>query len=707
MKHGAIEFIAGRLQLSVEKINKVTQLFDEGSTIPFIARYRKELTGGLDEEVLFGIQKEWHAINELVKRKQTVLKSIKEQNKLTPDLQHRIDQCWSSQILEDIYLPFKKKKQTRAEVARKKGLETLAKIVMSQRYPFPENEAKRFLNDQVQSVEEALQGAQDIIAEWINENDIARKKIRDQFSRFARIESKLVKKKETEAQKYRDYFEYQSLLDKCPSHRLLAIRRGEKEGFLRVKLSVDSEKAFQRLERIFIKANNESSDLVKAAIRDSYKRLLSPSIETEYAKISKVKADEEAIKIFANNAKQLLLSPPTGDKRTLGFDPGFRTGCKWVMLDEKGSLIDHGVIYPHPPQSKRDESKRALWNLLEKYNPEQIAIGNGTAGRETYDFVKAICNKKIEVYLVDESGASIYSASAVARDEFGKLDITVRGTISIARRLMDPMAELVKIEPKNIGVGQYQHDVDQKKLKEELDQVVLNSVNRVGVNVNTASKHLLSYVSGIGATLAQNIVDYRNQTSGIKNRRELKKVKGLGAKAFEQCAGFIRVPESPNPLDNTGVHPESYAIVDRIAKEIGVAKEQLIQNEQVLNSLDLTKFTNASIGAMSLTDIIDELKTPGRDPRGSASAVEFSESIKDLTDLKIGMELIGVVNNLTKFGAFVDLGIKESALLHISQITDRYISDPAEVLVLNQRVKVRVIGIEQARKRISVSMKNI
>lgn len=701
--------IASNLNLSKSKIIKVLTLFDEGATIPFIARYRKEMTGGFDEVNLSDIQSAYKKLKEIEQRKATILKSIKEQDKLNPDLENKINNCWDLQLLEDIYLPYKQKRKTRAEAARKKGLEPLAKIIMSQRNPFPFREAENYVRGEVKNKEEALAGAKDIIAEWVNENAISRNNIRSLFSRQALLSSKLVKKYKTEAEKYKDYFDFEAPLKKCPSHRVLAIRRAEKQGYLKVKISIDKDHAQEALERIFIKADNESSDLVKEAITDSYKRLLHPAIETEFQNKSKEKADAEAINVFANNVKQLLMAPPAGSKITLGIDPGFRTGCKLVVLDAQGNLKKHSTIYPHPPQSQWDKSLAEIQTLISNHDVRLVAVGNGTAGRETLSLAKQAAKDipGIQVFSVNESGASIYSASETAREEFGELDLTVRGTVSIARRLMDPLAELVKIDPKSIGVGQYQHDVHQERLKESLDNVVSFTVNQVGVNLNTASHHLLSYVSGIGPKLAKNIVSYRKEIASFAERKELKKVKGLGSKAYEQSAGFLRIPDADNILDRTAVHPESYSIVKKMAQSIGKPVKELVGDDTSLNTVKLSEFVTDTIGLPTLKDIINELKKPGLDPRGAAEQFSFAEQIKTIDDLSVGIVVPGIVSNLTKFGAFIDIGIKENGLVHISQIVDKFIKDPAEVLHLDQKVKVEIISIDKDRKRIALKIKGV
>ncbi len=690
-------------------ISKVIDLLDNGSTIPFIARYRKEVTGGLDEVALVEIKTSYNKLQELLQRKETIIKSIAEQNKLTPEIEKKISDCWESSVLEDIYLPFKPKRKTRAEIARKKGLEGLAKIIMSQGSRDPYDAAEKFVRGEVHNVDEALAGAQDIIAEWVNENALARKRVRNLFSKYASITSKLVKKKESEAQNYKDYFDFSAALNKCPSHRLLAIRRAEKEGYLRVSIDVDKEHALNSLERIFLKSNNESADIVAAAIADAYKRLLHPSIETEFKNSSKEKADKEAITVFSNNLQQLLMAAPAGNKITLGIDPGFRTGCKVVVLSAQGELLHHTTIYPHPPQNQWAESLEIIQKIVQQYKVELIGVGNGTAGRETMSLAESAVKEKagIEVYSVNESGASIYSASKVAREEFKDLDLTVRGTISIARRLMDPLAELVKIDPKSIGVGQYQHDVNQDMLKNSLSDVVSFAVNQVGVNLNTASHHLLAYVSGIGPKLAQNIIAHRKNITSFSQRKQLNDVKGLGNKAYQQAAGFLRIPDAKEILDRTAVHPESYKTVQNMAKSIGKPLDSLVGADEILDQINLNDYVTEKVGLPTLQDIIKELKKPGLDPRGKAEVFHFDNRIHKIDDLYTGMVIPGIISNITKFGAFVDIGIKENGLIHISQIVDRFISDPAEVLKLDQKVTVKVLDIDKARKRISLSMKAV
>lgn len=700
------KLIASALGITEPQITQTIKLLDEGATIPFISRYRKEATGGLDEVQIASIKDSYDKLKELIKRKETILKSIEEQDKLTAELKNRIEECWNAQELEDIYLPYKPKRQTRAEIARKKGLEPLAKLLMAQQVFDVEAKAKTFVKGDVKNSDDALNGACDIIAEWINESEAARNTIRNLFSHEAMITSKVVKGKEEEGDKYRDYFDLSERLSRCSSHRLLAMRRGESEGFLRVTISPEEEHALARLDKIFVKNNTEAAGYVEDAITDSYKRLLKPSIETEFGALSKEKADEEAIRVFVENLRQLLLAAPLGQKRILGIDPGYRTGCKLVCLDEQGTLLHNEAIYPHPPQNEKDKAGRKVVKLVTTYNIDAIAIGNGTASRETEHFITNLrYEKDVKVFVVSENGASIYSASKIAREEFPDYDVTVRGAVSIGRRLMDPLAELVKIDPKSIGVGQYQHDVDQSKLKKSLDQTVESCVNLVGVNVNTASKHLLTYVSGLGPTLAQNIVDYRTEHGLFRSRRELKKVPRMGEKAFEQCAGFLRISDAENPLDNSAVHPESYYVVEQMAKDLKCSVGELIINKELKKSLDLNKYVSDKVGLPTLNDIMDELDKPGRDPRKSIKTFEFDPNIRTIEDLREGMVLPGIVTNVTNFGCFVDVGIKENGLVHISELADRFISDPTEVVSLHQHVEVRVMSVDVSRKRVQLSMK--
>ncbi len=700
-----ISLIASALHLTEKQIRNAIQLFIEGATIPFISRYRKEMTDGMDEVQLGDTKEQYDKLCELAKRKLAVLKSIEEQDKLTDELKSRIDNCWSITELEDIYLPYKPKRRTRAEIAREKGLEPLAKMLMKQQSDDIERMALNFVKGDVLDADDALKGARDIIAEWVNESEAARNAIRNIFAREAIISSKLVKGKEEEAQKYRDYFDMSEKLARCSSHRLLAMRRGETEGFLRVNITPEDENCLDRLDRIFVKGNTDSSNQVSEAVNDAYKRLLKPSIETEFASESKAKADTEAIRVFAENLRQLLLAPPLGQKRVLGIDPGFRTGCKIVCLDAQGNLLHNETIYPHAPQHETSQAMRKVQKMVEAYKIQAIAIGNGTASRETEQFIQNTSfDREVQVFVVSENGASIYSASKIARDEFPEYDVTVRGSVSIGRRLMDPLAELVKIDPKSIGVGQYQHDVDQTQLKKSLDQTVENAVNKVGVNLNTASKHLLTYISGLGPQLAQNIVDFRSENGAFKNRKQLMKVPKMGAKTFEQCAGFLRIPDSENPLDNSAVHPESYGIVEAMAKDLKSTVAELIQNKELKKSIDLQKYITPKVGLPTLNDILQELEKPGRDPRSGIQVFEFDPNVKTIGDLRIGMELPGIVTNITNFGAFVDVGIKENGLIHVSNMADRYISNPAEVVSVHQHVKVRVIEVDAVRKRVQLKL---
>ncbi len=708
MQNKITEIIAQNLGIKYTQANNTIALLAEGATVPFISRYRKERTGSLDEVQVLAVKEQNDKFTELEKRKETILKTINEQELLTSDLKDRIENCFDAVELEDIYLPYKPKRRTKATMAREKGLEPLAKILMKQVERDPEYRANAFLNDEVNSVEDALSGARDIIAEWVSENERARNIARRGFELGAVISSKIVKGKEEEAAKYRDYFDWSEPLKKCPSHRLLAMRRGENEGFLRVSISPDDDRVLENLDRFFVKGNNESSEQIALAVKDSYKRLIQPSIETEFAHLSKEKADEEAIKVFAENLKQLLLAPPLGQKRTLAIDPGYRTGCKVVCLDEQGNLLHNENIYPHKPQEERKMAAKKITSMVEMYQIDAIAIGNGTASRETEAFIKKLrYNREIRVYVVSEDGASVYSASSVARQEFPQYDVTVRGAVSIGRRLMDPLAELVKIDPKSIGVGQYQHDVDQKKLKNSLDSVVEISVNSVGVNLNTASKHLLTYISGLGPQLADNITAFRKENGMFASRDELKKVPRMGPKAFEQAAGFLRIPDAKNPLDNSGVHPESYKIVKQIAKDMKCELTDLVRNDEVVSKINWQNYVTTETGLPTLNDIKAELLKPGRDPRKPIKVFEFADGIFSINDLQVGMVLPGIVNNITKFGAFVDVGIKESGLVHISELADRFISDPNEIVKLHEHVKVRVKELDIPRKRIQLSMKGI
>lgn len=700
-----ITLLVNTNQISPRQIRNTLALLDEGATIPFVSRYRKEATGGLDEVQIADLKEQHDKLVELSKRKETILKSILEQEKLTDELRKQIENCWNATELEDIYLPFKPKKRTRAEIAREKGLEPLAKILMSQKTDDVMMSAKQFINEQIETEEDALKGARDIIAEWVNESATARNAIRSIFSREAFISSKVVKGKEEEAQNFRDYFDASEKLSRISSHRLLAMRRGETEGFLRVSISPEDENCKDRLLRIFQKSENESALQVAEAVNDAYKRLLKPSIENEFASTSKEKADLEAIRVFAENLRQLLLAPPLGQKRVMGIDPGFRTGCKIVCLDAQGNLLHNENIYPNPPQNEHSQAMRKVQKMVEAYDIQAIAIGNGTASRETERFIQNIrYDRKVQVFVVSENGASIYSASKTAREEFPDYDVTVRGAVSIGRRLMDPLAELVKIDPKSIGVGQYQHDVDQTKLKNSLDQTVENTVNRVGVNLNTSSKHLLTYVSGVGPQIAQNIVDYRADNGAFNNRKELMKVPKLGTKTFEQCAGFLRISDGDNPLDNSAVHPESYSVVQKMAKKLGKSISELIRNKELRQALDLSEFVTEKVGLPTLNDILDELEKPGRDPRSPIKIFEFDPNVKDINNLQEGMELPGIITNVTNFGAFCDVGIKENGLIHISNLADRFVSNPSEIVSLHQHVQVRVLEVDLARKRIQLKL---
>lgn len=705
------QMIAAELKLPAHRIANTLKLLQGGATIPFISRYRKEATGGLDEVQIGDIQTRYEKLCELSKRKETVLSTIEEQGKLTPELKSRISACWNATELEDIYLPFKPKRKTRAEAARAKGLEPLALLLMMQKENNLAAKVRNFVKGEVKDEEDALKGARDILAEQISEDERSRNLMRNQFQRQALIQSKVVKGKEAEeaSAKYRDYFDFCEPLKKCSSHRLLALRRGESEGVLKVSIfPEDEDMCNERLQRLFVRANNECAHQVEEALTDAYKRLLKPAIETEFAALSKEKADEEAIRVFAENLRQLLLAPPLGQKRVMGIDPGFRTGCKVVCLDAQGTLLHNEAIYPHPPKSEYAQAARKIVKLVEQYKIEAIAIGNGTASRETEQFVTSQrYDHEVQVFVVSEDGASIYSASKTAREEFPDYDVTVRGAVSIGRRLMDPLAELVKIDAKSIGVGQYQHDVDQTKLKASLDQTVESCVNLVGVNVNTASKHLLTYVSGLGPTLAQNIVDYRTENGPFESRRQLLKVPRMGAKAYEQCAGFLRIPQAKNPLDNSAVHPESYPIVEQMAKDLNCTVADLIKDKELRNKIDLKKYVTETVGLPTLTDILQELDKPGRDPRQKIQVFEFDKNVRTLDDLQEGMELPGIVTNITNFGCFVDIGIKENGLVHVSQLADRFVSNPADVVRIHQHVRVKVMSIDHKRKRIQLTMKGL
>ena len=705
------QMIAAELKLPAHRIANTLKLLQGGATIPFISRYRKEATGGLDEVQIGDTQTRYEKLCELSKRKETVLSTIEEQGKLAPELKARISACWNATELEDIYLPFKPKRKTRAEAARAKGLEPLALLLMMQKENNLAAKVRNFVKGEVKDEEDALKGARDILAEQISEDERSRNLMRNQFQRQALIQSKVVKGKEAEeaSAKYRDYFDFCEPLKKCSSHRLLALRRGESEGVLKVTIfPEDEDMCNECLQRLFVRANNECAHQVEEALTDAYKRLLKPAIETEFAALSKEKADEEAIRVFAENLRQLLLAPPLGQKRVMGIDPGFRTGCKVVCLDAQGTLLHNEAIYPHPPKSEYAQAARKIVKLVEQYKIEAIAIGNGTASRETEQFVTSQrYDREVQVFVVSEDGASIYSASKTAREEFPDYDVTVRGAVSIGRRLMDPLAELVKIDAKSIGVGQYQHDVDQTKLKASLDQTVESCVNLVGVNVNTASKHLLTYVSGLGPTLAQNIVDYRTENGPFESRRQLLKVPRMGAKAYEQCAGFLRIPQAKNPLDNSAVHPESYPIVEQMAKDLNCTVADLIKDKELRNKIDLKKYVTEPVGLPTLTDILQELDKPGRDPRQKIQVFEFDKNVRTLDDLQEGMELPGIVTNITNFGCFVDIGIKENGLVHVSQLAARFVSNPADVVRIHQHVRVKVMSIAHERKRIQLTMKGL
>lgn len=707
MQPSAILHIASTLKLKEQKVKASLELLAEGATIPFIARYRKERTGSLDETQIQAIKEAQEQFLKLEQRRESILKAIEGQGKLSAELKLAIERASDLVQLEDLYLPYKQKRKTRASVARERGLEPLAGALMKQDSREPEDLAQRFVKGEISSAEEALSGARDIMAEWMNESLSARNSLRRLFSREAILSAKVVKSKAAEADHFRDYFDFSEPLKRIPSHRFLAIRRGESEGFLRVHIAPDEDKALEILERIFIKGRLASSEQVQMALEDSYKRLIKPSLETEFAQEAKQKADAEAIGVFAENLRQLLLAPPLGPKRILAIDPGFRTGCKVVCLDEHGSLLHNDTIYPHPPQRENGRAAAKIAQLAEAYKVEAIAIGNGTAGRETEEFIAKQVRFKypVQAFVVNEAGASVYSASSVARQEFPNYDVTVRGAVSIGRRLMDPLAELVKIDPKSIGVGQYQHDVDQSQLKASLDRVVEQVVNSVGVNLNTASKHLLEYVSGLGPKLAENIVQYREEHGAFEDRKSLLKVPKLGPKAFEQCAGFLRIPTAKNPLDNSGVHPESYALVERLAKALKTDTASLVGQKEVFKDLNLADFCNEEVGLPTLMDIQSELAKVGRDPRGAAKVFQFDPRVRSITDLEVGMILPGLVSNITNFGAFVDVGAKQDGLVHVSELANRFVKDPNEVVRLQQQVKVKVIAVDVARKRVQLSLK--
>src|SRR6056297_961233 len=708
MNEKHIQSISSALGIAEWQVENTIRLFDDGATIPFISRYRKEVTGSLDEVQITAIKDILARLKEIDQRRETILKTIDEQGKLTDELKERIEKADSLTELEDIYLPYKPKKKTRASIARQRGLEPLAKIIMKQQELRVEARAEQFINEEVPTIDDALQGARDIIAEWINENERARNSIRRLFQHKAAIRSKAVKGKELEGIKYKDYFEWEEPLKRCPSHRLLAMRRGENEGFLKVSISPGEEEALEILEKQFVKGSYDISAQVKIAIKDAYKRLLEPSIETEFKNSSKEKADESAINVFADNLRQLLLAPPLGQKNVLAIDPGYRTGCKVVCLDAQGSLIHNETIYPHQPQNEKGMAMKKIDSMAETFKIDAIAIGNGTASRETEALIKRIrFSKDVRVFVVSEDGASVYSASSVAREEFPDYDVTVRGAVSIGRRLMDPLAELVKIDPKSIGVGQYQHDVDQNKFKNKLDQVVESCVNLVGVNLNTASKHLLNYISGLGPQLAQNIVDYRKENGAFQSRKELLKVKRMGDKAFQQSAGFLRISEPENPLDNTAVHPESYSIVEKMAADQKCEVIDLIKNENLRKQIVLNNYVTDEVGLPTLEDIMKELEKPGRDPRKQIKVFEFDKSIRSMDDLEPGQIVPGIVNNITNFGAFVDIGIKQNGLVHISNLADQYVSNPADIVKLHQHVRVKVLSVDKERGRIQLSLKGV
>ena len=702
-----IELVAKKLGLHEWQVENTIRLMDDGATIPFISRYRKEMTGSLDEVQLMHIKEEYKRLKVLDERRESIIRSIEEQEKMTPELKQKLESAATMAELEDLYLPYRPKRRTRATLAREKGLEPLAVIIMEQKESDPELRAEEYLNDEVPAVKDAIAGASDIIAEWISEDEKARKQMRYLFDKEAVIYSKVIKGKETDGIKYSDYFSWSELLKKCPSHRLLAMRRGEEEGFLRLSIEPEEDKAIEILNKLFITGNNDSSKLVAEAIKDGWKRLLASSMETEFRNISKEKADEEAIRVFTENLRQLLLAPPLGEKNVLAIDPGFRTGCKTVCLDRQGNLLHNETIYPHPPQNETALSIKKILSLVNAYKIEAIAIGNGTASRETEDFIKWVkFEKDIQVFVVNEAGASIYSASKIARDEFPDYDVTVRGAVSIGRRLTDPLAELVKIDPKSIGVGQYQHDVDQQKLQNALDDEVMRCVNAVGVEVNTASKHLLTYVSGLGPQLAQNIVDHRAESGPFGSRKELLKVKRMGAKAFEQSAGFLRIRNAENPLDSSAVHPESYQVVEKMAKDLGCEVKELIANENKRREIKVEKYVTPLTGLPTLKDIMNELSRPGRDPRSKIKEFRFAD-IHSMEDLVPGMIIPGIVTNVTKFGAFVDIGIKQDGLVHVSNLTSKYVQDPSSVVKLHQHVTVKVLAVDIERKRIQLSMKDV
>ena len=702
------EIIAQRTGLKIVYVQNTIALLLEGATIPFISRYRKEATGGMTDVEVAEVSRQLEQLQEMDKRRSYILQAIEGQGKLTDELRQRIEECTDPITLEDIYLPFKQKRRTRAQVAREAGLEPLANILQAQKTANVTQTAGRYINKEkgIDNAQKALQGAQDIIAERVSESERARQSLRTTFARHAVIYSRLVKGKDIEGQHYRDYFEWSEPLARCSSHRMLAMRRGEAEGILRISIGVDDEAALERISRFFVHGNGEASQLVKAAVEDGYRRLLEPSISNEAGSLAREKADEEAISIFVRNLEQLLMASPLGQKRVMAIDPGFRTGCKVVCLDAEGNLLHHDVIFPHPPKAERVRAMMTMQQLVEKYGIEAISIGNGTAGRETEDFVRHLdLPDGVEIYMVSEDGASIYSASETAREEFPNEDVTVRGAVSIGRRLMDPLAELVKIDPSSIGVGQYQKDVNQSALRKSLDQTVINCVNRVGVNVNTASRHLLTYISGLGPALAQNIVKYRSQNGPFRTRRELMKVPRMGEKAFEQSAGFLRIQDSPQPLDNSAVHPERYPLVEQMAADQGCSVKQLMENKDIRQKIDISKYVSSQVGLPTLQDIMAELDKPGRDPREPLKQFAFDPTVHDITDLHAGQVLPGIITNITNFGAFVDIGVHTKGLVHVSQLADRYVKDPTSVVSLHQQVMVRVVEVDLQRKRISLSMR--
>ncbi len=703
-----LSFVAGSTGISLKQTSATIKLLDEGATIPFISRYRKEATGGLDETQIQAIATAYEKAQELEKRKKHITETIAAQDKLTPELEKKIAECFDAQTLEDIYLPFKPKRRTKAEIAREKGLEPLARIIMAQNSDDVKRSAMRFVNDNVADTDEAIEGAADIIAEWISENQGVRNAVRNMFSREATVTCKVAKGKEKEAANYQNYFDFSAPLKRCGSHRILAMRRGEREGLLRVDISIPEEKILDRLSERLVKNDTESAQVVEKALTDSYKRLIKPSIENEFASLSKAEADDQAISLFAQNARQLLFAPPLGRKRILAIDPGYRTGCKVVCLDEQGNLLHNDTIYPTPPKSETTLAAKKITHLIEVYKIDAIALGNGTASRETEHFLSSLrYNRDVKVFVVSEDGASIYSASKLAREEFPDKDVTVRGAVSIGRRLLDPLAELVKIDPKSIGVGQYQHDVDQTKLKKSLEFTVESCVNSVGVNLNTASKELLTYVSGLGPQLAQNIVSYRANNGDFTTRKQLMKVPKLGPKAFEQCAGFLRIPDGENPLDNTAVHPENYRIVEQMAKDCKCTVTDLIKDKEKREKIDISRYVTAETGLPTLTDIMAELEKPGRDPRKGVAVMKFDENIKTFDDLTEGLVLKGIVTNITQFGVFVDIGIKENGLVHISELSDKFVSSASEVVKIHQQVTVKVKSIDRERRRIALTMKQI